>query len=254
MKKTLFFVLTLLLLSACVLPAFAAAPTVKVIDNANRLTAEEEGVLQTALTDSKNDVLYFVVTDASRRTTYPSDQTVINTCGFSNTDAAVVLWIYHDGTQYRYDMYKFGRANDLISKTAVNNILDDSDVYDNLKGGRMAAGARAFLTAADGEYTKAVEKEARREATRVPRSIGVGLLVGAVAGGIAVLIVVIVYHRKQHGEIYPLDRYARLDLTVCQDRFIGSYVTRVRVNNSSSSSGGRSGGGGGFSGGHAGGR
>ncbi len=252
MKKTLFFVLTLLLLSACVLPAFAAAPTVKVIDNANRLTDAEEASLTGALTGSGNDVIYCVVTVTNR--SQPSDSAMFSLCGCTKDDAVVALCVYNDGTEYRYYLYTFGKADKLISDSAADRILDDNGVYGNIKGGRIAAGARAFLTAADGEYTKAVEKEARREATRVPRSIGVGLLVGAVAGGIAVLIVVIVYHRKQHGEIYPLDRYARLDLTVCQDRFIGSYVTRVRVNNSSSSSGGRSGGGGGFSGGGRGGR
>ena len=251
MKKALFFALVLLLLSACVLPAFAAAPTVKVIDNANYLTDAEETDLKAALSGSSTDVLYYIVTDTGR--SYPSDTTVTRVCGFTDRDSAIILWVYHDGSAYRYDMYKFGAAQDYINASAVDRILDDNGVYGNIKGGRIAAGCRAFLTAADGEYTKAVEKEARYEATRVPRSIGIGLLVGAIAGGIAMLVVVIVYHRKQHGEIYPLDRYARLNLTLCQDRFIGSYVTRVRVNNSSSS-GGRSGGGSSFHGGHAGGR
>ena len=48
MKKALFFTLVLLLLSACVLPAFAAVPTVKVIDNANWLTDGEEAQLKAA--------------------------------------------------------------------------------------------------------------------------------------------------------------------------------------------------------------
>ena len=252
MKKTLFFALVLLLLSLCVLPAFAAAPTVKVIDNANYLTDAEETDLKAALSGSGNGVIYCVVTVTSR--TNPSDSAMFSLCGCTNEDAVVALCIYHDGSEYRYYLYTFGPADNMLSDSAVNRILDDPATHNNIKNGRIAAGCRAFLTAADGEYTKAVEKEARYEATRVPRSIGIGLLVGAIAGGVAVLIVVIVYHRKQHGEIYPLDRYARLDLTLCQDRFIGSYVTRVRVNNSSSSSGGRSGGSGGFSGGGRGGR
>ena len=244
MKKALFFALVLLLLSACVLPAFAAAPTVKVIDNANYLTDAEETDLKAALSGSSTDVLYYIVTDTGR--SYPSDTTVTRVCGFTDRDSAIILWVYHDGSAYRYDMYKFGDAQDYINASAVDRILDDPSVYNNIKGGRIADGCRSFLTAADQAYRHG-------KAMRVPRSIGIGLLVGAIAGGVAMLIVVIVYHRKQHGEIYPLDRYARLNLTLCQDRFIGSYVTRVRVNNSSSS-GGRSGGGSSFHGGHAGGR
>lgn len=245
MKKALFFALVVLLLSVCVLPAFAAAPTVKVIDNANYLTAEEEAGLVSALSGSDSDAVYCIVTVTNRAN--PTDSAMFSLCNCSSDDAVVALCVYNDGSEYRYYLYTFGPADKLISNSAVDRILDDSGVYSNIKGGRIAAGARAFLTAADQAYRHG-------KAVRVPRAIGIGLLVGAIAGGVAMLIVVIVYHRKQHGEIYPLDRYARLNLTLCQDRFIGSYVTRVRVNNSSSSSGGRSSGGGGFSGGGRGGR
>ena len=55
------------------------------------------------------------------------------------------------------------------------------------------------------------------------------------------------YRKKRHGESYPLSRYANLQLTESVDHFVGSFVTRVRIQSNSGSSGG--GGGGGFSGG-----
>jgi len=255
MKKVLLFTIVLLLLSACALPAFAATPTVKIIDNAGYLTNEEEAGLIGAISGSSSDAIYCIVTVNAY--SQPSKSAMFDLCGCSENDAVIALCIYHDGSEYCYYLYTFGPAQKLISDSAVDRILDNNGVYGNIKSGRIAAGSRAFLVAADSEYTAAVkqaeEKAARHEATRVPRAIGVGLLVGAIVGGVAVLIVVIVYRRKQHGEIYPLDRYARLNLTLSQDRFIGSYVTRVRVNNSSSS-GSRGGGGGSFSGGGRGGR
>lgn len=252
MRKTLFFALIVLLLLGACLPAFAAAPTVKVIDNVGYFTDAEKTGLQTTLSGSQNNVIYCVVTVTNR--TNPSDSTMFNLCDCTKDDAVIALCIYHDGSEYRYYLYTFGPADKMISDSAGDRILDDSGVYNNIKGGRLAAGARAFLTVADREYTAGVEKASRHKATRVPRAIGVGLLVGAIAGGVSMLAVVLVYRKKQHGESYPLDRYAKLNLTLRQDRFIGSYVTRVRVQSNNSSRGGSFGGGHSFSGGGRGGR
>lgn len=251
MKKTLFLTLVLLLFCTFALPLFAAAPTVKVVDNAGWLTPEEETQLAKTLSGKTGDVIYCVATVTSR--SKPADAAMFDLCDCSSEDAVIALCVYHDGSEYRYYLYTFGPADKAISNNAVDRILDASDVYNNIKAGRIADGCRAFLTAADNEWQTAAAKAERKQATRVPRAIGIGLAVGLVVGGGAALTVFLLYRRKQHGEIYPLDRYAKLNLTLCQDRFIGSYVTRVRVNNSSSSS--RSGGGGGgFSGGGRGGR
>ena len=83
----------------------------------------------------------------------------------------------------------------------------------------------------------------------VALAVILGVVLGALAGGGAVLGVFLYYRKKQHGDSYPLDRYAKLHLTDAQDRFVGSYITRTRVQ---SNSGG--GGGGGSRGGHRGGR
>ena len=59
------------------------------------------------------------------------------------------------------------------------------------------------------------------------------------AGGTAFGIVLYKYKKKLKSPIYPLNRYANLQLDYATDHFLGSSVTRTRV---SSSRGGRSGG------------
>ena len=60
----------------------------------------------------------------------------------------------------------------------------------------------------------------------------VGLIVGAVIGGITIGIIIYQYKKKVKSPIYPLDKYASLDLNrfACQDTFLRRTVTKVRVN------------------------
>ena len=62
----------------------------------------------------------------------------------------------------------------------------------------------------------------------------ISVSVGAMVGGGTVIGVWLCYRRKKRGESYPLSRYADLYLTESHDRFVGSFVTRVRVQNSNS--------------------
>ena len=70
----------------------------------------------------------------------------------------------------------------------------------------------------------------------------IAVVAGLLAAGGSVLGVVLFYLKKQHGVSYPLDRYAKLHLTHREDRFVGSHVTRVRVQSSNGSGGSRGGG------------
>lgn len=250
MKKTVFFVLILTLLTAFCLPAFAAEAGVTVKDSAALLSDEEKASVAAALSDPAEGVRYYIVT--GKESSAPSDSEVIRALGFTKDDAVVILWIRQVGSVYYYDLYTFGAADGYFSDSAVDRILDDTAVYNNLKNGRIAAGAQAFLRLADAQCKKGVEKAAARARRKPLRVVLVGLIVGSLAGFIAALGVFFSYRKKQHGESYPLDRYAKLHLTDRRDVFVGSYVTRVRV--SDSSSGRSGGGGGGFSGGHRGGR
>ena len=54
-------------------------------------------------------------------------------------------------------------------------------------------------------------------------------LLALVAGVVACVIVVVRYKRKLRSPIYPMNKYASLSLNVCQDNFLGSTVTRVKI-------------------------
>ena len=63
--------------------------------------------------------------------------------------------------------------------------------------------------------------------------LAVSIALALIAAIVAVVIVVVRYKRKLKSPIYPINRYATLSLNACQDNFIGSTVTKVRVSSSS---------------------
>ncbi len=163
------------------------------------------------------------------------------------TDAVLLIVTYdtRDG-KYYYDMYTYGQADMKISNKEVNYILDSDGVYDNIKGGRLSAGAEAFFTLSAKAYKG-----------RVGASYAVIIPVCAILAGLIGILVakgVSDSYKKKHRSVdYPLDRYAKLELKSESDTFAGTAVTRSYSPRS------RSGGGGGGSahgggGGHRGGR
>lgn len=256
MRKTLFFVLVLLLTVPMLLPVCATGYA-KIDDRAGFFSGGTAWNTEALTGTDANRFSYYLLTDLAED--YPSDREVLSRCGITKKDAAVVLAVYRtDSGVYHYDIYTFGAAQDAFSDSDVDEVLDTPGVYNNIKSGEIAAGVKAFLAACgkvEARFVAEEEADAERaaewEANRVPRGIAVTLVVFVIAGGVAMLAVALVYRKKVHGEIYPLDRYAKLRLTKEVDRFVGSYITRVRVNTNNGSSGSHGGGGGG---GHRGGR
>lgn len=255
MKKLVVFLLLLLLMITLALPASAAKATV-VIDNAELIVVGDEQYIARisgSCNCSFGEIEPFVVTGTESYA--PDNATVRSICGLNKDSDAIVLYIRLLNGTYYYDMYTFGRAYDAFSDSEVDAVLDDPDVYNNLKAGKIERGYRAFYEACHPIVNRYYSDYLDGQAARAKRAPFVALAIGAGSGvvvaGITVLCVFLAYRKKQHGESYPLDRYAKLDLTQANDIFVGSHITRVRVN-TNSSSGGRSGGGGG--GGHRGGR
>lgn len=252
MRKTVFLCLICLLLPLFLFPV-SAARFEPIDDRAGLLTDAEQFRNENADEADANGTRYFLLTDTA--TNALSGKEILARCKITEKESAAVLLVRYTGGRYYYDMYTYGDADDAFSDTDIDRILDDTEVYNNLKRGNIEAGAarwRALSAECIAEYTA---KQSKWEATRVPRGIAIALAAFLLAGGIAVLCVALCYRKKVHGETYPLDRYAKLDLQVKNDRFVGSYITRVRVQSNSTSggrsSGGRSSGGGG---GHRGGR
>lgn len=262
MKKAFFICVLFLLLGVVFLLSVCAtqAPdpaTVTVIDKLDVLTPEEEKSLSPTSFDTHGISFYLITMQTAYVDDRLSDHEIYVACGMQSPvyDApdAVVLVVRMTGIDHAfyYEMYTYSDAYDIFSDHDINRILDADEVYDNLKAGKIKEGATAFFSLCareiDEHYEALAAKERRRPLMVALISVGAGVL----AAGISILAVVLSYRKKLHGETYPLDRYARLNLTHREDRFVGSYVTRVRVhsNTSGGSRGGGGGGGGGFRGG-----
>ena len=250
MKKTVIFALILLLLALLTLPAFAYQVTVRDELTEPATPSEPQSYIYTVAdgTDAGGIAYYLWSKKATSKSDLPTESTVAATLGFSGSDDAVVLLVRQVGTTYYYDMYTYGAANDIFSDAAVNQILDNGGVYSKLKGGDISGGALDFFNLCTEQILYVAEKEAAREASKPFRILLLSLIVGVLAGGFTTLGIALHYRRKKRGSSYPLDRYARLNLTLREDRFVGSFVTRTRIQ-SNNGGGGKSGGGGGHRGG-----
>ena len=160
------------------------------------------------------------------------------------TDTCILIIESTYGEIY-YELFTYGAANDSITDTEVLYILDNSTVYNELKYGDATDGALRFVelitTACEGTLQESVFK-----------TILISLIIAVIIAAIPVIIIFAAYKKKLKGTVYPLESYTSLNLNndLCSDMFIGSFVTKTRINTSSGSSrsgGGRSGGGGGGS-------
>ncbi len=255
MKKLLLqpALLAVLLLTACLflLPTAALTPT-RVYDpaGADLLTADEESYLNTRLDElsAEHGVEFYLATYVAynRFDDFLGDDYCVEVQPLRGKTAILLVITYDRSDRtYYYDMYTYGRADSRISGTEVDYILDDSEVYPNLKGGRLCAGAEAFFTRSAEAYQGRLGASF---AVIIPICAAIAALIawGIVAG------VKATYRKKPRSAEYPLDRYATLKLTREKDSFAGQSVSRSYVPRSNGSRGGGSSHGGG--GGHRGGR
>ena len=249
MKRIVVLLLCIVILATLALPISAQSVGEKVFDNASLLTAAEEREIADAIASAEGQsdcIFYFATyTEAAVRAaggrSYLGER-FLKMNGLSDRDDIVILTVYRDGYTYYYDMFYYGEAPSRINDKEVNYILDYPAVYDNIKGGNLSDGAESFFALSAKAYKGRVGISYLLIGT-------ISLIIGALIGGAACLGVWKSYKRKKRPVEYPLDRYAKMELTAQSDQFTGSFVTRRVIQ---SSSGGRSGGGGG--GGHAGGR
>ena len=60
----------------------------------------------------------------------------------------------------------------------------------------------------------------------------IGIFAGVLVGGIVAGCIIYTYKKKTKSAIYPLGRYANLDLKMRDDVFMGSFVTKRRIQSS----------------------
>lgn len=253
MKRRICALLTVFLLSSllCLSAAGETVPEGVVFDRAGLLTADERDMVKTAVLDAweVSDCGFYLAThDANSQTStnsiYIGDDFLYDQ-GLSSDDSIVLLIITLDRGVYYYDLYTYGDAYDKISQKEVDYMLDHKDVYDNIKGGRLALGICSFMPMAAQAF------EGRVGVSYLVIAL-ISLGIAVAIGLIACISVRAAYTMKKKSVDYPLDRFARLKLTDQSDVFMGSFVTkRVIQSNSGKSGGGSSHGGGG---GHRGGR
>ena len=163
----------------------------------------------------------------------------LNELGISYSTSAVILEITEDLV---YSIYTYGDATEKIIDSEVDRILDAKDVYNNIKSGKLEAGISAFAKSTRAAYLGKLQEP-------LYVTVIISAAIALVISGIVLGVIVFRYKRKQKAPSYPLEKYASMIVegSMCSDMFIGSSVTRTRVNTSSSGGGGggRSGGGGG---------
>ena len=164
--------------------------------------------------------------------------------GLSRQDELILLVVAVTHYEVYYDLYLYGDAWDRINQKERDYILDDSRVYNNLKNARIADGLCAYASVSAEAYVG-------RLGVSWQLILIVALIAGAIAGGVSVSSIAASYKKKNPSQSYPLDRFAKLELTRERDHEIGKFVTTTII--SSGSRGGHGGGRGG-GGGHAGGR
>lgn len=165
--------------------------------------------------------------------------------GLSKSTDLILLVVTVTSYEVYYDIYTYGDASRRINSKEIDYILDDDRVYNNLKGGRLAEGLCAYAALSGEAY-----------AGRLGISWQL-ILIGSLAAGAVVALISVMsirasYKRKNPSASYPLDRFAKLELTHKDDREIGRFVTTTVI--STGGHGGRGGGRMGGGSGHRGGR
>ncbi len=250
MKKGFLLTVCILLLVFLLLPVSALTEPRVIWDRANLLDdAEAQALLSEANAFFEQTGCEFAI--VTYRQKYSSDEywgeDFVRDSARSFYDDLILLIITErTNGAYNYDLYLYGNAERRITPEEVDVILDHRTVFPVLKAGHIYHGASAFLTVAAENYTNK---------TALPSPYLSALPVAIVLGGLVALLICLGvkknYAMKRRSVDYPLDRFAKLELTEESDEFTGSFVTTRII--SSGNGGGRSGGRGGGRG-HAGGR
>lgn len=257
MKRKIFLCLLACVLMASMLlqPVFAAKASQSplVFDKGELLSEEEEQSLQALAKESTEQTgcTFCVATYKAYdyRDEYWGEDFLSEyaySYGLADNSGIVLLIVTKDRGEFFYDLYLYGDADRKIKSHEVDLILDDEGVL-NIKRGDLEGGIESFLQIA----TEAYEVQLGHYYLKL---FLICLAIALFFGFITCFSVYKSYTAKRKSVDYPLDRYAKLELTEQADLFAGSFVTRRIIQSSSGHGGGGGGGGRGGGGGHAGGR
>lgn len=173
-----------------------------------------------------------------------SDYDVYDLISEYNLSGNMIILTLMDNNYHNYWLDVFGDADRKIKYSESELILDAEGVYGNIKSGKLYEGTLEFIRLSKEYYC-----------VNWLLVIGISATIGAFVALLVAIIIIVCYKRKLKSTIYPLEKYANLDLKYSDDIFLGAHVTR-RVIRDDDHGGGHGGGHGGHGGGgsHRGGR
>ena len=250
MKKFIIFSLTILLITSFAFHISASTyPKSEFIyDNAGIFTADEINKLNQKANEmfaqGQGKVEFYITTV---KLPYYEGETFCISHGLS-TNSNIVLLVINafSADELYYDIYTYGDAWNKISDTEIDRIIYNDQVYGNLKSNIAFGGAMAYLELTEIAYF-------RHLAASPLKIVIISTCISTVIAFVVCACVYYSYKKKQKSTNYPLDRFAKLNLTESQDIFLGHHISKTKIQSSSSSSGGRGGSGRGGGGGHRGG-
>ncbi|MBE6600467.1 MAG: hypothetical protein E7640_04640 [Ruminococcaceae bacterium] len=236
--------LTLVCLAFCAL-LLSCSPNIEndctVYDAANLISDNDEARINEAGKSAAN-AKFLVLTHNGKNGSKLFGEDVLRDMGLSE-DEDIVVFVITLGTSYSFpyedeyflNIYTYGNTYNRISNSEVDDILYGNKA--DLKSGRIGDALVGCIATAN-------------EAVNIPflSITAVALMIGIVAGSIGVFTTVSKYKMRLRPTNYPLDRFAKMELTHKDDDFITSRIAVTRIQRSSSSFGGRGGGYGGGSG------
>ncbi len=233
------FLLVLLSLSLLSVSLFADSEQKTVYDRAGLFTQEESNELEFRANElfSKLEYDIYIVTDRPSISYSPVSyfgDDFIDEYGITGNTIILIITANRDNN---YDTYRYENAYNKLSDSETDRILDNSDVYYNIKSGEYFEGAMAFIELTYDEITLSIGE-----------LTAIAVIIALIIALIFFICVYVSYNKKMRSEKYPLERYATLDLKENTDAFAGRFVTSRRIprsNGSGRSGGGRSVGGGG---------
>ncbi len=245
MKKVWILICIACLLALAILPASATADGLydfSVNDRAGLMTTEEEQAFDRTAVDFRHAtgcrlVLYTYRSSDQNETMLGGE--FFEIWGVPEKADILLLFVKDTGSEYFFEFYGYGKAYRGLTDDESWELSRVIEVYKNLKTGKIAEGSAAFARNAERLLLNSTARK-----NPYLKALPVAAVIGVVIGVIVLLCVRSAYTMKKRSVDYPLEHYARLELTESADTFAGSFVTRRVI---SSNSGSRSGGGGGRS-------
>ena len=241
-KCLLSAILVTLLLSTIVLPLFAVETEYEYVkDREALLTDAERRSVNAAAEQAFNETgarIYIITVHQD----YYDGEIFCREYGLSESDPIIILIVNTIETPVALDLITFGDSYSKISDKEAKRIYRRDEIRGNMNQAKYYEGALGFVKCARKAYSGHL-------AASTGKIITISLLLGASVAFITCFCVCAHYKKKQKSANYPLEHYTNMELTVREDVFLGSHVSRTLIDTGSSGSGSSSSGGSSHSGG-----